>query len=54
MNNNCEFAGTEYCMCDSCIGMRKMLEEMRDMNTEQIFREAEEELKKLQSELENT
>lgn len=34
MNNNCEFAGEKYCMCDACQSMRKDIEELMDIKTE--------------------
>lgn len=37
MNNNCEFSGEGYCMCEVCISMRKDLEELTNMKAEDIM-----------------
>lgn len=38
MNNNCEFAGSECCMCSTCQVVRKALEEAEKLTSEELDR----------------
>ncbi|MCM1245516.1 MAG: hypothetical protein NC293_07725 [Roseburia sp.] len=44
MNNNCEFCGGGYCLCDACRSMQKAIKEAEAVSKEEvdrIFRDAE-------------
>lgn len=49
-NKDCEFARGGYCMCDACLSMRKMLEDLTDLKGEDIIKK--EEAKKIFKEME--
>ena len=40
-NKECEFASGGYCMCDACQSMRKMLEELMDLEDGDIMKSEE-------------
>lgn len=51
MNNNCEYASGESCMCNICQATRKALEDAAKITKEEVdelFREAEKKLNELE------
>lgn len=58
MNNNCEYAEKEGCMCNACQSMRKTLEELKAIGAENLVSDIDgkkiiEEMKQVLKELEN-
>ena len=41
MNTPCEDCGGKYCMCEACQSMRKMLDELTDLDGEDIMKKEE-------------
>ena len=50
MNNNCKYVGGGYCFCSTCQSMRKMIEELKKVNVDEIM--SKEEVKKVFEEAE--
>lgn len=49
MNHNCEYAGSEHCMCNICQSVRETMRETKKITKEEVdalFREAEKVLEK--------
>lgn len=41
LNKDCEYFGGGHCLCDVCQSMRKTLEELANLKTEDILEKAE-------------
>lgn len=52
LNKDCEMFGGGYCLCNACRSMMKALQETEKIDTEKVFKEAEEIFEQMKAELE--